>query len=244
MEDARDPVRGSRQSCKDILALIITVWEICLRRTQPTGAHHSLDQVPSLPALVCTKGWKLRGCGRVIARAFHLPTRSGRTCTKSPCPSRLRAWGGKFPTRGGRAPRLLPGPPPPQSPPAGRARSGVGKGGAPRGRGPSAAILAAPATAAAAAAVAAAAAAGGAPLSCEQHLAGNLRRSRWAGSWPSRLEPTPSRSDPVSQAPGYRSRRPGNAVGAGDGCISVRIAALGDPTPGRGANGTWPTSAT
>lgn len=36
----------------------------------------------------------------------------------------------------------------------------------------------------------------------------------------------------------------GDAVGAGDGCISVRIAALGDPSPGRRANGTWPTSAT
>lgn len=205
-----------------------TVWEICLSRTQPTPATKSLH----FPLWCARNCWKPRGGGRVIAIAFRLPTRSGRTCLKSPCPSRLRARGRKFPPRGGHAPRLPASasrPPSPQSPPAGRALSGAGEGGAPRGRGPSAAVFAAPATAAA----------GGAPLSREQHLAGNPRRSRPARSWPARLEPTPPRSNPVSQAPGYGSRRPGDAVGAGAGCISVRTAALEDPSSGCRANGSW-----
>jgi hypothetical protein len=214
-----------------------------LPKQDPTNRSPPLPR--SLTSLLwcAPKGWKPRGGRRVVAIAFRLPTLSGRTCSKSPCPSRLRARGAASFLREAGEHRIF-SPPPPwppplplQSPPAGRARSGAGEGGAPRGRGPSAAFLAAPAAAAEAAA-----AAGGAPFSCEPLLAGNPRRSRLAGSWPSRLEPTPPRPDPVSQAPGYRSRRPGDAVGSGAGCISVRIAALGDPSPGRRANGTWPTS--
>lgn len=131
-----------------------------------------------------------------------------------------------------------PRPPPPQSPPAGRARSGAGEGGAPRGRGPGAAIVAAPATAAAEAVAAVAAAAGGAPLSCEQHLAGVAASRPGAGppGWsPRRPGPTQFPRHRVTEAGGRGTR-----FGAGAGCIFVRRAALGDSSPGRRANGTRP----
>lgn len=118
-----------------------------------------------------------RGCGHVITIAFRLPTRSRRTCLKSPCPSRLRAPGRKFPPRGGQASHLLAAASPAHTAAVSARREGVlksrrGWGAAREGS----QLRSLPG--------AHDAAAGGAPLRREQHLARNPRRSCWAGAGP------------------------------------------------------------